>query len=237
MFYARINGRFSVIKKKIKSIVGKHKGRDFLIYCPGKNIKEWQKKVAEFVKQNNLLIIGSNKLTELINLDYHMFTNNDKYKAYGNMVNKSSVLLLGSHILKSHIVKHKPKYYVQVDYTDRDKYEPINYNRQLDRIEGYYRTSGHLAIMICHIMGARKIYIAGMSGFTFNFDGTVHYYKAEIKRDKKSRKEWLRKYDKPVKKSLDNLKKYGIDFQIITPTIYKKHYNPNILREQYVCEH
>jgi len=213
----------------IKSICNKHQGRSFLVYCPGKNILEWKDKVSSFIKDENLITIGSNKLMELVDLNYHMFTNNDKYEAYGGMVRDHSTLLLGSHILKKHIKKHKPQDYVRVNYTDTDPSESMKYNRKLDRIEGYYRTSGNLAIMLCHLMGASSIYVAGMSGFTWNFDGNVHYYKPEITRDVKTKKTWRKRYDKPVAKSLNNMVKFGIKFSIITPTIYDKHYDGSVL--------
>lgn len=216
-------------KKSFKTLLNSRKGRDFLIYCPGKNIKEWHRRVSLFADEEDLLIIGSNRIVDLTRLDYHLFTNNDKYEAYGHLIAESSTLLLGSHIGEQHIKKHQPKEYVSVNYTDRDPKESMRYDKKKDVVYGYYRTSGNLAIMLCHLVGARKIYVAGMSGFTFNFDGTVHYYKAEIKRDRKTKKEWSRKYDKPVAKSLDDLKEYGIDFTLITPTIYGKHYDHRVL--------
>lgn len=214
---------------KFESIIDKHNGRDFIICCPGKNMKEWQNKVVSFVNDNNLITIGSNKVSELVNLNYHLFTNNDKYEAYGHVVSKNSVLMLGSHILDKHINKHNPESYVLVDYTDTNPSEPIKFNKKLGRIEGYYRTSGNLSIMICHLMGAHNIYIAGMCGFTWMFDGDVHYYKPEIKRDVKSKKQWRNRYDEPVLKSMDNLRRLGIDFKIITPTIYTRYYDGGIL--------
>jgi len=215
--------------KTIKSILKKHPGREFIVYCPGKNITEWQGKVFEFASSKGLITIGSNKLTELVDLDYHMFTNNDKYEAYGGLVKSHSTLVLGNRIRKEHIKKHKPKRYVRIDYTDRNPAERMKYNKRLDRIEGYYRTSGNLAIMLCHLMGASQIYVAGMSGFTWQFNGDVHYYKPEIKRDVKSKKEWRQRYDKPVAKSLKRMKRLGVNFKIITPTIYADHYDSDVL--------
>ncbi len=216
-------------KVAFKSLLNKHSGKGFLIYCPGKNITEWRDSVNAFVAHKGLLVIGSNKITDLIAPDYHMFTNNDKYEKYGNLVRDDSTLLIGSHMNEAHIRKHAPKEYVHVQYTDRDKKEPISYNRKKDIIQGYYRTSGNLAIMICHLMGAKSIYIAGMCGFTYQYDGDVHYYKPEIKRDVKTKKEWTNKYDKPVAKALKRLKAYGVDFKIVTPTIYKEHYDGSVI--------
>ena len=218
------------MSKKIsfQSVLDKHKGREFLVCCPGKNIIEWKERVSSFALENELMVIGLNKVPDIIVPNYHLFTNNDKYEHYGDNTGSSTVLL-GSGIRKEWILKHSPREYVLVKYNDRNKNEPDKYNSNKDVIEGYYRTSGNLAIMVSHLMGASVVYIAGMCGFTFQFDGTVHYYKAEIGRDVKSKKEWHRKYDNPVGRSLDNLKAYGIKFKIITPTIYEKHFDGEVL--------
>jgi len=217
--------------KKIpfKKLLNKHNGRSFLICCPGKNFLDYHEDIQKIIKEEELITIGSNKICELVYLDYHMFTNNDKYEKYGGIVHPNSVLMLGKYIKTKWAKKHSVKRYISIEYTDRDKKEKLKYNKKTGVIEGYYRTSGNLAIMICHLMGASKIYISGMSGFTFEFDGKVHYYEAEIKRDQKSKKEWQKKYDSPVAKSLDNLAEYGIPFKLITPTIYNKHYDKTIL--------
>ncbi len=215
---------------QFKSLLGCHSGRDFLIFCPGKGISEWSKAVNAFVSEQNIITIGCNKIMDLITPVYHIFTNHDKYQAYGGSLHKTSRLILGSHMSSDLIKKHKPHEYISVNYTDRDPKEPIRYDKGKGVIHGYYRTSGNLAIMLSHLMGARNIYLAGMSGFTYHFDGMIHYYKAEIKRDSKSRKEWYEKYDKPAISSLGNLKKFGIKFKIITPTLYEQHFDGDVLK-------
>ncbi len=216
-------------KIQLKSLLKCHRGRDFLIYCPGKNITEWKEEVDNLVKEKNLISIGCNKLSGLFVPYYHIFTNNEKYEHYGSTIHKTSTLMLGNYIKPKFIKKHKHTGYIQIDYTDRDKSEPISYKRKEDLIRGYYRTSGNIGIMVAHLLGANRIYVAGMCGFTYKFDGDIHYYKAELNRDRKSKKEWLNKYDKPASKCLDNLRAYGIDFKIITPTIYDKHYDGSVL--------
>jgi hypothetical protein len=209
--------------------IDKHKGKDFLIYCPGKNIVEWHDRVMNFVKEKDLITIGCNKVFNLFKPTYHIFTNSEKYREYGGSVNKSSTPILGLRIVQNLIDMYEHKTYICVKHNDKDPNEKIEYDKKRDIIRGYYRTSGNLAIMVASLMGSRKIYIAGMSGFLFNFDGTVHYYNAEVPRDVKSKEEWHKKYDVPISRALGNLKKAGIDFEIITPTIYSDHFNPGAL--------
>ncbi|HDY87561.1 MAG TPA: hypothetical protein ENH82_05515 [bacterium] len=216
------------IEEKFSCLIDKHKDRNFLIYCPGKNIREWLVHVNDFVAQNKLITLGTNHITDIVIPDYHIFTNNQKYKEYGRSVDKSSILLLG-HINSTLIKKYKPRRYVHVNYTDKGPNESIGYDRNNDVVTGHYRTSGNLSIMLCHLMGGQKIYIAGMSGFTYKFDGDVHYYKAKIKNERKSKKEWYKKYDKPVIEGLNEIRRYGVDFAIITPTIYSRYFDSSIL--------
>lgn len=219
-------------KTPFKSMLNRHEGRDFLIYCPGKNIDEWHDRVNRFIKKNQLITIGSNKITQLFVPDYHIFTNNDKYQHYGHQVAKTSKLVIGRYIKPAFIKKHNPPEYIFVDYTDRDPEEKPSYDAAKDIVRGYYRTSGNLAIMLSHLMGARTIYVAGMSGFTFQFDGDIHYYKAELKKsDMKTRDEWWTGYDEPVIRCLAYLRGMGINFKLITPTIYKDYYDSSVLKQ------
>jgi hypothetical protein len=204
------------------SLIQSYSGRDFIVVCPGKNIVEYLSRIKELINKQNLLVIGMNKIGELIRPDFHLFTNNEKFKNYGNLVSEHSRLMLGSHINPDHISYHGIKKYIAVKYTDRDPEERIRFD--VGTIYGYFRTSGNLSIMLAHLMGAKNIYVAGMSGFTYNFDGNVHYYNPEINRDKKTRKEWFKKYDVPTIRCLAELKGLKIPFKIITPTLYEDHF-------------
>lgn len=211
---------------KFASFINKHVGKEFLIYCPGKNIDKFKDAVDKFVKERDPIIIGSNKIKGLIVPTYHLFLNNDKFNHYRNMVDDRSVLMLGRYIRRRLL----PSKYVKIHYTDRDELETLWYDKKKDVIHGYYRTSGNLAIMMAHLMGAEKVYVAGMSGFTYEFDGNTHYYDAELdKSDFKPEEVWFEKYDQPTIRCLDKLKDYGIDFKLITPTIYEDHFDGTIL--------
>jgi hypothetical protein len=208
-------------------LLNKHIGEDIVIFCTGKSIR----KEGERINRSGLkgVRLGVNTASLEQHLDYHLFTNNDRVKKYCNSryVSEQSDLLIGSHVRASNRPKNRE--YQTVSYTDREPDEPIGYSNGV--IEGYYRTSGCLAVMIAHLMGARKIYVAGMDGFTHNFTGGVHFHSDDKtnKNDNKTYKEWRAGYDVPVMTVLNNLKTYGIDFKIITPTIFKNHYESGII--------
>ncbi len=209
----------------MRDLLNSRKGENCLLICTGKTIAKYDKKLPYYWDtDNNMFTFGMNSASSAMALNYHLFTNNDRIKNYNS--NYCEDLLIGSHIK----TENRPiRDYTLINYTDRDVNEPIGYENGI--IKGYYRTSGCLAIMIAHLMGAKKIYIAGMDGFTYNFDGNVHFHKDDRnnKNNVKSKKEWLERYDKPVMKVLDNLKEYGCEFKIITPTLFEKHYDGSML--------
>jgi len=216
--------------KKIpfKSLIREHIGREFIVCCPGKNISEYMGQIKRLIVERKLVVIGINKIFDLFELDYHLFTNNAKYESYGGTT--QGTLMLGDGVDSKMTKKHAPSQYVCIEYQDDPK-NKIKYDSKTGQIYGHFRTAGNLSIMLSHLMGATKVYVAGMCGFTYKFDGDVHYYKAEMKKDKNSKKTWKNKYDKPVQEGLNRLKKYGINFSIITPTIYSKHYDSSVLDE------
>jgi hypothetical protein len=214
-------------------LLGRYKGRSFLVYCPGKNVLEWKNAINQFISGRDLLVIGANNITELLIPHFHIFTNKHKYLQFGPTVQKSSILMLSSRMSDKTIRRagHRRWRAVRINCLDRIKREPLGYDQKEDSIKGWYKTSGNLAIMLCHLMGADKIYVAGMSGFTYKFDGHVHYYKSKTGREVKGQGEWYRKFDVPVTGVLDRLKAYGIDFNLITPTIYTDHYDGSVIGE------
>ncbi len=212
----------------MQNLVGKHRGEEFLVLCTGKTIDSCSSAITRFRIGLKKPTIGMNRVSERCLLDYHLFTNNARIKdCFDNKyMSPYSNYLIGSHIKENN---RPDRDYTLIKYTDRNPMEPMKYDS--GTIQGYYRTSGCLAIMIAHLMGAKKIYVAGMDGFTHNFDGHVHFHDDDRSNmnNVKSKTEWWERYDKPVKKVLNNLKAFGIDFEIITPTLFKEHYNADTL--------
>ena len=212
-----------------KSLINIHKGRNFLIPCTGKNTGVYIDKIKEFAENMSCVTLGMNTASRLIFLNYHLFTNNDRIKNYISEVNAHSELLIGSHVKE----ENRPnRDHTLVKYTDRDPTEAMDYNN--DTIYGYYRVSGLLAIMIAHLMGASKIYITGKDGFSYNCEnnnGYVHFHKDDRnnKNNNKTKEEWWERYDKPMIQVMKNLRSFGIDFSIITPTVFQEIYEEGVL--------
>jgi len=198
------------------------KGNNAYIICTGGTMLKCKNRVFP-IRDPKAFIIGINNMSAICVPDYHLWTNNSRLKQFGKTMWDIPVKMFGKNIKKSVINSvHKGGYFT-IDYTDK-KDEPISYKN--GKIRGHYRTAGCLSIMIAHIMGAENIYIAGMDGYTYideeNVEGQ-HFY-GEGHTDGTSLSVYQGK-DKKVYDALRSIKKYGINFSIITPTVFKEFYN------------
>lgn len=124
----------------------------------------------------------------------------------------------------------------------------VRYDKKRNTFYGVYRTVGSLAIIWAYIKKAKKISIIGMDGYTL-------YSEKDLKKNKNSQHcygkgftdsisnshgishyksttkfyEFCKEKDKDVYKTLRSIKKYGVKFDILTPTLYNEFYNGNIL--------
>lgn len=143
----------------------------------------------------------------------------------------------------------------KIKYRDVSNYykENVRYDKKKDKFYGNFRTAGSLAILWSHIKKASKISVVGMDGYTFYPENKLreknkiqrqHCYgkgftdafarnmSRDKLKDKKKSNEFYKlgiKKDADVYKTLRSIKKYGVKFEILTPTVYKDFYNPKIL--------
>ena len=217
---------------RFKDIVGSERGKNFLIICPGKSVLKYWNNIKKFIAEKKPIVLGINNITDLYHPDIHLWTNNERLKQFGGCILKKSTVFIGCHILAENLERHKITDYTLIDYTDRDKTEKPFYDSKNGIIKGYYRTSGCLAIMICHLLGAKNIYIAGLDGFSFDLkqSGEIHWYTSADEKKKLTCTEYYFLYDAPMKTILDTLKKTGLYFKIITPTLFNEHYSDFVIK-------
>jgi hypothetical protein len=219
--------------KTIRDLIGTSKGRNGLIVCAGSSIKTYKKEINKFIKTNDPVTIGINNITHIYNTQYHLWTNTQRFKNFGKNISNKSELLLGSGI-KIKIIKEiiGNKEYTLINFIDK-KGIPLNYTNK--KIYGYYRNAGNLAIMILHLMGINKIYIVGMDGYSkFAYEdyksGKIsHHCYGKGYTDNKTW-EHRKEADDIVYNCLKEIRKYGINFKIITPTMYEELYDERIFK-------
>ena len=202
--------------------------------------------------------MGCNYINDFFIPDYHFWGDSRRYLRYGSCVSKKSNLIFGQYISPKIIKKYWKGPYDVIKYTQKkwkksyenpksNKYGmgEVKYDHKKGIYQGVFRTMGSLMIFWAHVNKAFKISIVGMDGYTFyskdslkNKIGSQHCYgkgftdiSANSHGTKNSEKFYYfcDKKDDDIYKTLKSLKNYGVEFEIITPTVYKDFYNSAIL--------
>jgi len=223
---------------KLEQIRGMEKGKIMMVVGGGATIRSHQMPLQALIKDKWVVSIGINKLLPYIVPDYHLWTNTQRYRDMGDCLHPLSIMMFGSGLSRQIIRKHyKKDDYIIVDYTSdlkRSLKEPVGYKN--GKISGHFRTAGCLAVMICHLMEAGKIYICGMDGYTLYSKEALdskeqnHHCYGKGYTDTA---DWAtcKQKDETVYNTLRELRDYGIQFKIITPTVFEEFYDPTVLGE------
>jgi 4-hydroxy 2-oxovalerate aldolase len=239
---AEISSEFDTIKPESYQSTevtykDRHEGRNFLILSNGPSLVLYQDKIKQFIDLYDPIIIGSNYLGELFIPHYHSFNNKKRFIDHVKVVHPDSSLLLSNTFSKKVIMK----------YTDRD-YEIVQHSNETHCIftiengviMNNCRSISVLSIATAIVMGAKKVFVAGMDGYkdfeTFMIHG-IHADTESTRRktatldisarsgDYAEQMEWHNFIDRILRqingyllsKELDDLK-------IITPTTHKLFY-------------
>lgn len=196
------------------------KGSHIIVVGSGATIKENKDKILRYIHETGAKTIGINCMTELCVPDYHLWTNKQRYRDLGHCIDIKSKFIFGEGLSEKLIRKHYNGEYIKLHYIDEDGVK-VTYKNGI--IYGHFRTAGTLSIMVAHVMGANKIDIVGMDGYTL-------YGQKELKKGKKSHHCYGQGYtddaswekciqkDKLVNKALHDIHDYGVIFNILTPT-------------------
>jgi len=142
--------------------INRHKGREFLVLANGPNLKVYKSEIKEFINRYNPVVLGANYLGGLFVPDYHAFNNKKRFVTHVEEVDPSSRLLLGANFSPEMIR----------EYIDRD-YEPLVFHDRLSAdfnvIDGVITsncgTISVLLIGVALVMGADRVFVAGMDGY------------------------------------------------------------------------
>ena len=204
----------------------RHSGRNFLVLANGPTLKEEKEQIEKFIKKYNPVVIGANYLGELFIPYYHAFGNKKRFIDYVDAVDAGSNILI-SNIFSDEFIKK---------YTDR-KYEFIQHLPQLSTdfnisngvIMTNCRTISILSVAVAIVMGAERIFIAGMDGYkqADNFmKNSVHFYKESDETEDfemlMEKHNWNERLLKQIDNYLVSSNKDGLC--ILTPTSHKAFY-------------
>lgn len=205
----------------------KHVGKDFLVLANGPNLKEHKKEIGEFIKRYDPIVMGANYLGGLFKPNYHGFSNKKRFINYVDQVDRSSTLLLSTNFEENFIR----------EYTDRNYERIIHLNRISNNFEikngvitSNCRTISILLIAVAILMGAKRIFVAGMDGYKNkeNFlSNKVHFYKESEEPENFKllieKHNWNEILLNSINSFLASQDREGL--HIITPTSHKYFYN------------
>jgi len=220
----------------------RHKGRDFLILGTGSSLNEYGERIKTFAKKNNLIVIGCNNITPFIIPDYHAFINRHRFNTYGPTIDLNiSKVLLSIYFTDDRIQKIYPGSYDFIMWENMES--PEDTYIETNGIIRHYGSSATLTTMIAYVMGANKIYLAGVDGYNPNVNN-IHYtyqpYKKGLSMDQLDAKykHWFLSIQGNTFDaiSLWAAKRHRLPFASLTPTMYNKYYDPKLLSNVFIDE-
>jgi len=198
----------------------RHKDRDFLVLANGPTLKKYKSRIDEFIAKYDPVILGANFLGNLFTPHYHAFNNKRRFVEYIDTVQPGSRLLLGQYLPKEMIREYTARSYEEIYY--RDEY--ADFGIQNGVISANCRTISTLLLGVAIVMGARRVFTAGMDGYTGIND--FHFYNERDEKDDRTmiveRHRLCQKYIEQIDDHLLNHNREGV--HILTPTSYKSFY-------------
>ncbi|MCA9408088.1 MAG: hypothetical protein H6755_07255 [Candidatus Omnitrophica bacterium] len=205
----------------------RHQGKDFLVLANGPSLKEQQKEIKEFINIYNPIVLGANYLGDLFVPQYHGFSNKKRFIKYIDTVNKQSKLLISSSFEDDFIAEYVNKPYERLLHLNQPRTD-------FDIIDGIItsncRTVSILLTAVSIVMGAKRIFIAGLDGYKHSellSSETTHFYKeVEETQEKKSliaKHDWNEAMLESINEYLLKHNREGL--HILTPTSYKSFYH------------
>jgi 4-hydroxy 2-oxovalerate aldolase len=142
--------------------LNRHPDREFLVLANGPTLKAHHDEIRRFIELHDPVILGANFLSGLFIPHYHAFNNKKRFESHVETVAPSSTLLLGVNF---------PEDYIR-EYVSRD-YEPLVFRDVLhadfDIRDGVIMTScrtiSALLVGVAVVMGAKRVFVAGMDGY------------------------------------------------------------------------
>lgn len=204
--------------------IDRHLGKDFLVLANGPSLEKYKEQIDAFIQQHDPVIMGANFLNDLFVPHYHAFNNKKRFTMYADTVNPASKLLIGENIPKSMIDEYVKKNYETLYFKD---VLDSNFNIIDGRIQSNCRTISVLLLGVAIVMGANRIFVAGMDGYlgkdkitnTLFYEETIEPSKEEYLVD---RHKWNDFFLNQIDQYLCENHKEGI--HILTPTCHRSFY-------------
>lgn len=201
--------------------VNRHSTRDILVIANGPSLQEYKPQIDEFINSYDPITLGANYLGGLFKPHYHAFNNKRRFIKYIDFVAPESKLILGQYMPEELIREYTDRGFEKIYYTD-----VLNSDFGINNgvITTNCRTISVLLLGVAIVMGATRIFCAGMDGYMSEDSmRDLHFYNEE---DEKTDKEmiieihrWCGMFIGQIDGYLSDKGKEGV--HILTPTSYK----------------
>lgn len=235
------NRFFFPISPKYSNLI---KGKEALIFGNGPSLNLYKTKIIKLIKNRNLITFGGNNISKFYPVDFHAFTNRKRFTKFASTINGNSKLLLSPYFQKNFIENKIGK--------DKEFYEIMYLNNQIEKDKELInskniilyncRTVSLILILVAYIMGAKKIFVAGLDGYQFEnnrIKGETNYYGIDYDYQKEKGDSFFIDFYKglvdetskvlEIQNKFFEKKNKNNFFKIITPTCYSKFYDGKIL--------
>lgn len=210
---------------KTPKYIGRHKGKEALVLANGPSLKKYKDEIDAFIKKHDPIILGANFLAGLFTPHYHAFTNKMRFTTYVDTVSNDSALLIGRNIDNDMI-----KEYVKRDYETlffKDVLE-ADFDVRDGVIQTNCRSISVLLIGVAIVMGAKRVFVAGMDGYTqFDGAGKTLFYDESFEVEQRDLRLGLHRWNERFLGQIDDYlyNKQQNRITIITPTAHSSFYS------------
>lgn len=206
---------------------GRHEGKDFLILASGPSLRKFKDEVGEFIKRYNPVVMGANYMGGLPCPDYHAFGNKKRFLSYFDQINKNSNILFSSSFEENLIREYLKRDFEWIVHLNRTS---SHFDICDDIITSDCRTISILLVGVAIVMGAKRIFIAGMDGYRNieNFTSeNIHFYTEEEEVEDSKLLMEKHHWNETMLKNINSfLTKQGREeLHILTPTSHTCFYN------------
>jgi len=172
-------------------------GKRVLLVAPGKSVGDAKEKIAEYVRQEDIISIGLNSTLEM-DFTYLLTTRKDIYDL---AVAKGRKVIVPSNVSKG----------------GRGHVKILNYSRWIDVDERTHDSSSVIALNLLKACGVKEVLLAGFDGFSVNIN--ENYYDPNMRHPVNL--EQAERRNTYYQKFINGIKNDGINICFLTSSKYE----------------
>jgi hypothetical protein len=208
----------------------RHEGETFVVLGNGPSLRTHGDTVKALIRETEAVVLGGNHITPFLHPTYHAFTNRHRFLDYARTIDPSkSRVLLSPYFQKATINEYYGGPYEEIAYVADNE---AAFGIEDGIILAGCRTVAVLLIAVAIVMGAERIYVAGLDGFRRLVEegraDDLHFTPlTSAARSVDHARSVMAGNERFLDEIQAYLRAHGREpFSIVTPTAYERHYRP-----------